>query len=62
MPILLEPFAFSASDAAALERFKKDYRRLASAPGVLALDNALNAMLADSGVGDAQTPEGPDPN
>ncbi|QXQ07372.1 hypothetical protein KX816_04925 [Sphingosinicellaceae bacterium] len=61
-PLLLEPFAFSTSDADALKRFKNDYRRLASAPGVLALDNALNAMPADAGVGDAQTTEGSDPN
>ena len=45
-PALLEPFAFAASDTGMFERFKSDYRRLATMPGVLPLDNALIALAA----------------
>jgi hypothetical protein len=50
-PVLLEPAAFSIGDVGMLERFKADYRRLASAPGVLPLDNALVALVGSGGSG-----------
>ncbi|MDB5583412.1 MAG: hypothetical protein JWR80_8588 [Bradyrhizobium sp.] len=43
-PQLLEPICFADDDAAALDLFKADYRRLATQPGALPLDNALVAL------------------
>lgn len=45
-PLMMEQYAFRADDVGMLDRMREDYRRLASMPGTLPLDNALAALLA----------------